>query len=137
MTGILGQPPTRLLSALIRGDRGAALDAIHAGDDVNARDPRPVIGDNTTVLHHAAGTGDSVVVRELIQHGAEVNIQTDNGATPLWFACNGDHFDAAKELLENGADATIPNRDGYLPRDRIRASSVQLARILDDFSKPE
>ena len=133
MTDDLGQPPTRLLSALTCGDRDAALDAIRAGDDVNARDARPIIGDGTTALHLAASDGDCVVIRELIRHGADVNVQAGFGQTPLLLACEGGHFDAIMVLLVTGSDTTITNRDGYAPRDRIRASETRTIAMYDEY----
>ncbi len=132
MTDELGDPPTRLLVALTKGDRAAAMDAIHAGDDVNARDPRPVIGDQTTALHLAALDGDHLLIRELILHGADVDAQCGTGQTPLWFACNGNYYEAIKELLASGADHTITNNDGYTPRDRVLASDPRTLAMIDD-----
>ncbi len=62
MTDNLGQPPTRLLAALDIGDYRAAMDAIIAGDDVNVRDARPIVGDNATALHLAAIAGHAALV---------------------------------------------------------------------------
>ncbi|MEL6108454.1 MAG: ankyrin repeat domain-containing protein [Planctomycetota bacterium] len=120
----LGEAPTRLLAALMDGDREAAWHAIQAGDDVNARDPRPIIGDFVTALHLAALQGDPLLIRELISRGADINAQSGCGQTPLWLACNGGQVDAIKELLASGADTTITDREGYHPQDRIPGASV-------------
>ncbi|TWU59732.1 Ankyrin repeats (3 copies) [Rubripirellula tenax] len=132
MTRDIDDPPTRLLVALTQGDRDAALAAIYTGDDINARDHRPIIGDQTTALHLAALDGDQLLIRELIRHGADVDAQCGTGQTPLWFACNGGHYEAIKELLASGADYTITNNDGYTPRDRIAASDPRIIAMLDD-----
>ncbi|MCA9178795.1 MAG: ankyrin repeat domain-containing protein [Planctomycetales bacterium] len=108
------------------------MAAIRAGDDVNARDPRPIIGDQTTALHLAALAGDHLLIRELIQHGAEVDAQCGAGQTPLWFACNGNCYEAVQELLASGADHTIANNDGYTPRDRVLGSDRRTLALIDD-----
>jgi ankyrin repeat protein len=131
MTFDISDVPTRLLAALACGDREGALNALRDGDDVNARDHRPVIGDNLTALHYAALNGDATMIRELLSRGAESNARCGTGQTALWFACNGGHCDAIKELLANGADHTITNDDGYTPRDRICASDPETIAMYD------
>jgi ankyrin repeat protein len=113
------------------------MEAILAGDDVNVRDLRPVIGDQTTALHLAALDGDVSLVRELIEHGADINAQTGAGQTALWYACYSGNVDAIKELLANGADHTITNHDGYTPRDRIRDSDTQTIMMYDGLVAQE
>lgn len=54
--------------------------------DINAKDS---IG--ATLLHYAAGNGNNKVVKWLIKNGADFNIQTDSGATPLDWAKEGEH----------------------------------------------
>lgn len=64
-----------------------------------------------------------MILRLLIAHGADVNIQNIRGWTPLHFAANYGNLkyydelvstmnDMVKILLENGADTTITNNDG-------------------------
>lgn len=36
--------------------------------------------------------GFEMVVKELVEHGAEVNIKNNDGATPLHFAANSGNF---------------------------------------------
>ena len=53
----------------------------------------------------------------LLKNGAQVNVQDENGQTPLHdsaFAC---HEDMVKLLVENGADTTIKNNEGKTPMD--------------------
>ena len=135
MTNSFQDPPARLLTALQRGDRNAALDALREGDDVDARDPRPIVGGQMTALHHAALHGDSFLIRALLKEGADIDARTTTGETPLWFACNGGYLPAVRELLMAGADHTIANREGYAPRDRVYASNAAIIRLFDAFEK--
>jgi ankyrin repeat protein len=58
---------------------------------------------------------DGSVLRLLLEHGADVNLQSNAGWTPLLRAS----FNAAPEvvhlLLEHGADINVPNEDGWTP----------------------
>ena len=47
------------------------------------------------------------IVELLIEHGADVNIACDSGATVLLYACYSDTYSICKILIENGADPNI------------------------------
>ncbi|XP_050726814.1 ankyrin-1-like isoform X2 [Eriocheir sinensis] len=87
----------------------AAEFLIGEGCDINARDE---IG--YTALHLSAEHGYTEMMKTLIKHGAQVNFNippefeddfpTDAFDEPLRLAIKHDHHDAAKLLLENGAN---------------------------------
>ena len=56
-----------------------------------------------TPLHIAAVSNNAKVVTMLIEHGAEVNAETDDGTTPLAFAIEEDAQQAVKILRAHGA----------------------------------
>lgn len=58
-------------------------------------------------LHYAVFNGHTELAAELIERGANVNARSPNGATPLMLAAREGREDAAKLLLENGADTTL------------------------------
>ncbi|MBI4024646.1 MAG: ankyrin repeat domain-containing protein [Verrucomicrobia bacterium] len=60
----------------------------------------------------AAKQGDPVEVRDLAEHGAEVNAKGENGWTPLLWAVQGGHHDAIRFLLYKGADAEAADKKG-------------------------
>jgi hypothetical protein len=65
----------------------------------------------------ASQNGHLEVVRELLQHGAEVDkARTDNGGTPLIRASQQGHLEVVRELLKHGAevDKAMTN-DGATP----------------------
>ena len=96
--------------------------------------------DGRRVLHVAAERGDADMVSLLVRAGADVDVRdglsadpydmiTDN--TPLLLACRAGHREAAKMLLDKGADASAANVDGDTPlRAALKRKNVQLAREL-------
>lgn len=63
---------------------------------------RPVGG--LTALLYAARSGCIACVEALIGAGADVNLPTPEGVTPLMIALDNDHNDVAKLLLDHGAN---------------------------------
>jgi uncharacterized protein len=66
---------------------------------------RPVGG--LTALLYAARSGCYACVEALIGAGADVNVPTPEGVTPLMIALDNDHNDVAKLLLDRGADPNV------------------------------
>ncbi|ODV76876.1 ankyrin [Suhomyces tanzawaensis NRRL Y-17324] len=75
-----------------------------------------------TCLHEAALEGHTEVVEILIEHGANVNAKADPAGyneTPLIDAAENKHLGTVKVLLENGADPSIFNIDGFTALTKI------------------
>ncbi|KAH6982273.1 Glycerophosphoryl diester phosphodiesterase family-domain-containing protein [Ilyonectria sp. MPI-CAGE-AT-0026] len=71
-----------------------------------------------TVLHLASEHGLSALVKGLVALEVDVNAQDSaRGWTPLVTACVHGHADTVETLLQAGADASIPDRQGWLPKD--------------------
>jgi len=66
---------------------------------------RPVGG--LTALLYAARSGCYDCARELIEAGADVNVPTPEGVSPLMIALDNDHNDVAKLLLDKGANPGV------------------------------
>ncbi len=66
---------------------------------------RPVGG--LTALLYAARGGCDDCVEELIAAGADVNMPTPEGVTPLMDAIDNDHNETAKVLLDHGANPSL------------------------------
>ncbi|XP_026807358.1 kinase D-interacting substrate of 220 kDa B-like isoform X3 [Rhopalosiphum maidis] len=62
-----------------------------------------------TALHYAATKGKLQFLRELINHGSDVNIEDNDNWTALICAAKEGHTDICAELLDHGAD--IEHRD--------------------------
>ena len=67
-------------------------------------------------LHFAIGSKNTESIEVLIQHQANLNLQTvAEGATPLYLACNQGKLKAVQILLEAGADTNLPLHNGWTP----------------------
>jgi ankyrin repeat protein len=71
-------------------------------------------------LHVAVSNGFENIVYTLIHCGANVNGVDRGGHTALSLACKMGHFDLAKILIENGADAKIKSKRGKTPLAKAR-----------------
>lgn len=61
----------------------------------------------------AAIDGDVAVIQELIQDGADVNFQNENGWTATIAAIENAHYEALLKLIELEADLNIQEGDGW------------------------
>ena len=96
------------------------------GADVNSKNDK-----GWTPIHNAARSGANDVVRVLINYDAHVvnvNATDGDGDTPLHDAAQKNRLEAAKLLVENGADVNARDYDGETPLDRAvleRAEDVE------------
>lgn len=91
--------------------------------DVDARDSFGGIA-----LHAAMFQDDIKIVQAVIDYGFDVNAQKiANGFTPLHDAVGADNLSAAKLLIENRPDPSIPNKDGQ-PRQSVSAAASATPR---------
>lgn len=51
--------------------------------------------------------GQEEVVRLLVQHGASINVQSQNGFTPLYMAAQENHDGCVRYLLSKAANQTL------------------------------
>lgn len=51
--------------------------------------------------------GQEEVVKILVERGAQVNVQSQNGFTPLYMAAQENHDGVVKYLLSKGASQTL------------------------------
>ena len=66
-------------------------------------------------VHAAALRGDEALLQVLIRAGAALNVQDENGDTPLLLASRCRAGQLATMLLDNGADALAANKQGDTP----------------------
>lgn len=105
-----------------------ALELINSGVDLEQADNM-----GFTYLHFAAQFEDPVIVKALLENGANANAETLMGASALQFAVvrckNYDpkrSYEVIRLLLEAGADPDKKSRDGFSVRD-----------LAKDFDIPE
>lgn len=68
-----------------------------------------------TCLCIAAHAGHSAVVRELVDHGAQLNLPNNNGASPVFIASEHGHTETVAVLLSMGASPDLPDNKGCSP----------------------
>ncbi|MHB9147950.1 MAG: ankyrin repeat domain-containing protein [Candidatus Amoebophilus sp.] len=68
-----------------------------------------------SLLHWAIKRGDVEIARVLLAKRANVNIQDQDGETPLHWAVDNLQLDFVKLLMENGADPNAKNNKGITP----------------------
>ena len=88
----------------------------------------------TTLLHSAARSGSLDLVRLLIQEGADVNGQDEDGESPLHGAmAKNNNYDVARTLIENGADLSSQAVDGKTPFHSIFNNTISHVLLRDDW----
>ena len=65
---------------------------------------------DVTPLWCAATCGHLIIVKFLIERGADPDHTTSNNSTPLRAACFDGHYDVVKFLIEKEADLEIANK---------------------------
>jgi len=87
---------------------------------------RPVGG--LTALLYAARSGCSGCVEAMLAAGADINLPTPEGVTPLMIAVDNEHYDVAKLLIEKGANPNVWDWWGrtalYITVDRKEAAGA-------------
>jgi ankyrin repeat protein len=71
------------------------------------------LGDS--LLHQAAWQGQTEIAKLLIEKGANVNAQNEEGNTPLHFAAWEGQTETVKLLIEKGANVNAQNEEGNSP----------------------
>ena len=92
-------PFAPLHSAMSAGHREIVFLLLGRGADVNLRE-----GGGVTVLHEAAGIGNTEFVRSLLDHGANPAAKTDDGKLPEDFARTYKHEQLADLLAQARKD---------------------------------
>jgi len=93
---------TALMMAAFNHNMAAVKTLIAKGAEVNQT--------GWTALHYAAAAGDQEIVAYLLEHYAYIDAESPSGMTPLMIAAREGKGDVVKQLLEEGADASL--KDG-------------------------
>jgi hypothetical protein len=128
----------QLTSVIEIGDIGALKStAQHPEFNVNLIVEGALGSENCkwTLLQYAAYLGQDLVVRTLIQLGADLDLRDKlYGGTALAWAAFANKIDAAKLLADAGANQFISNRRGQLPMELIPNPSMKWAQIFPDLA---
>ena len=84
---------------------------IDLGANVNAQRS----DDKVTPLILSADCNNFLAVNLLLDHGADANIASADGNSPLHRAVSNGFFDIAKRLVEKGSDVNLQNKEGRTP----------------------
>lgn len=103
-----GEWDSPLISAMgSKGDRLRILDTLIAGGaDVNPRRVNPPV---LPPLFYAIGSGDALMVEELLKRRADINFKFRNQVTPLMLAVSSRNSSMVKRLIAAGADVNLKN----------------------------
>ena len=102
------------------GNRGGAAEGAQRGGGGQRGGGDRILGATVvgglSALHFAAREGQLDAIRELVEGGADVNLQSAGDKTPpITEAIINGHVDLAKYLLDHGANPKIANADGLTP----------------------
>lgn len=122
----------------LRADK-VALYYLSLGADINHQGCH-----GGTALHWAAWCGRDIIVERLLQLSPQINQRCiDFKSTPLFWALHGYRFgraenlrhqvNCARLLLNHGADPTIPNFEGYTPKQLIREVDTELIALFQNL----
>ena len=79
----------------------------------------PFVGRGRALHYAAAMSGPTDVLEALLEYGAALDAVNDDGATPLFFACQCNNQFAASVLIGNGSNVRIKNLQGTCIRVRV------------------
>ena len=122
----------RIIGAATRNNARSMHLLLEAGWPAN-----PAMDNGQTALHFAAFHGNAEMVRDLIAHGAELNVfESEHGGNPLawtlygsrhgWYKDSGDYPAVAKMLLAAGA--TVPQ-----PENRPLEGTEDVLEVVREF----
>ncbi|KAK6355999.1 hypothetical protein TWF718_000372 [Orbilia javanica] len=102
---------TPLVIAVKNGYGDMARILVERGADLEAKDSV----NKETPLLLAAGSGSLPVLRLLLSHNANIEVQGQHGCTPLLQAAGSGHESAVQMLLEAGANIEARDEGGHTP----------------------
>ncbi|MBB2483123.1 ankyrin repeat domain-containing protein [Bacillus sp. APMAM] len=102
-------------------------------NNINATDDYGV-----TKLARASGEGNSDLVRELLNQGADPNIYKEMGEPPLLWAIRSNNDDIVKILLDAGANPNVKTSEGVTPLKIARENGDKgILKYLEEYGAKE
>lgn len=114
-------PEVDIHTAVVSDNLEALKQHIAAGSNINEKDP---FGGSSPLIS-AAVFGKPEAARLLIDAGADINFQNNDGSTALHTSAFFCHPDIVTMLLDKNADKTIKNKYGATPYDMVAAPFEQ------------
>ena len=122
-----GAPDVDLQTAVVTGNTEAVKQHIAAGTDLNQRDP---FGGSSPLIT-AAVFDKREIAALLIDAGADINFQNNDGSTALISAAFFGRPEIVQLLLENGADKTIKNKFGTNAYENVTPPFSEVKEVYD------
>jgi uncharacterized protein len=120
-------PQMDIHTAVVAGNLEAVQQHIAAGSDINVKDP---FGGSTPLIS-AAVFGKTDIAKALIEAGAQLNVQNNDGSTALHTAAFFCRPEIVKMLLKKNVDRTIKNNYGSTAYDGVAASFNDVKAVYD------
>lgn len=124
-------PAVDIHTAVITENLDALKQHIAAGTNINEKDP---FGGSSPLIS-ASVFGKPEMARVLIDAGADINFQNNDGSTALHTAAFFCRPEIVKMLLDKGADKTIKNKYGATPYDNVAGPFADLKNAYDMMGK--
>src|SRR5438105_2878957 len=100
---------------LMLASRTGKVDAVNVLLEAGAKIDAKESWNGQTALIWAASAGNAVVVKTLIDHGADIKARTNSGADALMFAARHGDVNSVRSLLAAGAEVNGKRPDGATP----------------------
>lgn len=124
-------PSVDIHTAVVSGNKEALLQHIKAGTNINEKDP---FGGSSPLIS-AAVFGKTEEAGILIDAGADLNFQNNDGSTALHTAAFFCRPEIVKMLLAKGADKNIKNKFGATPYESVAGPFEEVKPSYDMMGK--
>lgn len=122
-----GAPEIDLHTAVISGNTEAVRQHIAAGSDLNEKDP---FGGSSPLISAAIFDREEMAAL-LLDAGADINFQNNDGSTALISAAFFGRPEIVQLLLERNADKTIKNKYGTTAYDNVATPFAEVKDVYD------
>jgi hypothetical protein len=120
-------PSVDIHTAVASGNAEVLRQHLAAGTNINEKDP---FGGSSPLIS-ASLFGKTEIVKILIDAGAEINIQNNDGSTALHTASFFCRPEIVAILLKKGADKTIKNNFGSTAYESVAGSFSDVKQVYD------
>lgn len=124
-------PQMDIHTAVVAGNFDVVQQHIAAGSDINVKDP---FG-GSSPLTSAAVFGKTAIAKALIEAGADLNVQNNDGSTALHTAAFFCRPEIVKMLLAKGANKTIKNKYGSTAYESVTPAFEEVKPVYDMMQK--
>ena len=124
-------PPVDIHTAVLTENAAALQQHIQAGSNLNEKDPYG----GSSPLITAALFGKTAMAQTLIEAGADINFQNNDGSTALHTAAFFCRPEIVKMLLDKGADKTIRNKFGATAYESVAPPFNEVKNTYDIMGK--